>query len=78
MVQSYEHKTTAQRLLEAQRQKPIRDIMLESLERYRTRRTMVKDCCADLAISYGTFYKWVGDLNIDVRSYHTDAVAPGG
>jgi len=52
--------------------------MLESLERYRTRRTMVKDCCADLAISYGTFYKWVGDLNIDVRSYHTDAVAPGG
>ena len=63
-------KTTAQQLLEAQRHKDIRDIMLDSLEKYRATRTMVLDCCEDLGVSWGTFYKWAKTLDIEVSDYH--------
>ena len=71
------HKTTAQRLLEAQHHKDIRDIMLDSLERHRATRSMVQDCCADLGVSYGTFYIWAADLGIDVGIYHFAEVRRG-
>ena len=70
----FRSKTTAQQLLEAQRHKDIRDIMLDTLEKYRATRTMVLDCCADLGVSWGTFYKWAKDLNIEVGNYHFAAV----
>jgi hypothetical protein len=63
-------KTPIQRLLEAQRHKDIRDVVLDSLERHRATRTMVQDCCTDLGISWGTFYKWCADLQIEVSAYH--------
>ena len=71
------HKTTAQLLLEAQRHKDIRDVMLDSLEKYRASRNLVKDCCADLGVSYGTFYIWASDLGIDVGIYHFAEVRRG-
>ena len=64
------HKTTAMKLLEAERHKDIRDVMLDSLEKYRAGRNLVKDCCADLSISYGTFYIWASMFGINVGSYH--------
>ena len=67
-------KTTTQQLLEAQRHKDIRDIMLDTLEKFRATRTMVQDCCNDLGVSWGTFYKWASDLGIDVGEYHFSAV----
>ena len=63
-------KTPTQQLLEAQRHKDIRDIMLDTLERYRATRTMVKDCCDDLGVSWGTFYSWAAALEIEVGEYH--------
>ena len=66
-------KTTQQQLLEAQRHKDIRDIMLDSLEKYRATRTMVLDCCDDLGVSWGTFYRWSKDLDIEVGNYHFTA-----
>ena len=67
-------KTPSQLLLEAQRHKDIRDIMIDSLEKYRATRTMVLDCCYDLGVSWGTFYKWAHNLNIEVGDYHFTAV----
>ena len=67
-------KTPTQQLLEAQRHQDIRDIMLDTLERFRATRTMVQDCCNDLGVSWGTFYAWAKDLEIDVREYHFAAV----
>ena len=69
--------TPTQLLLEAQRHKNIRDIMLDSLERYRATRSMVQDCCDDLGVSWGTFYKWAGDFDIDIGSYHFAEVRRG-
>ena len=69
--------TPTQLMLEAQRHKNIRDIMLDSLERYRATRSMVQDCCEDLGVSWGTFYKWAGDFDIDVGSYHFAEVRRG-
>jgi len=63
-------KTPIQRLLEAQRHKDIRDVVLDTLEKHRATRTMVVDCCKDLGISWGTFYKWASDLDIEVGDYH--------
>ena len=63
-------KTSTQLLLEAKRHKDIRDVMLDSLEQFRATRTMVQDCCDDLGISWGTFYKWAKDMNIEVGDYH--------
>jgi hypothetical protein len=63
-------RTPTQKLLEAQRHKDIRDIILDTLEKYRATRTMVKDCCVDLDVSWGTFYKWAADFNIEVSDYH--------
>ena len=66
-------KTTQQQLLEAQRHKDIKDIMLDSLEKYRATRTMVLDCCDDLGVSWGTFYKWAKTLDIEVGDFHFTA-----
>ena len=63
-------KTPTQRLLEAQRHKDIRDVVLDTLENHRATRTMVQDCCTDLGISWGTFYKWCADHQIEVSAYH--------
>jgi len=63
-------KTSTQLLLEAKRHKDIRDVVLDALENHRATRTMVQDCCDDLGISWGTFYKWAKDLNIEVGDYH--------
>ena len=63
-------KTPTQKLLEAERHKDIRDVVLDSLERHRATRTMVLDCCSDLSISWATFYKWAKDLDIEVADYH--------
>jgi len=70
-------KTPIQRLLEAQRHKDIRDVVLDTLERYRATRTMVQDCCDDLGISWGTFYKWCAELDIEVGKYHFAEVRRG-
>ena len=69
--------TPTQKLLEAQRQMSIRDIMLATLEKHRATRTMVKDCCADLDVSWGTFYKWAAEFNIEVSDYHFAASRQG-
>ena len=63
-------KTTTQQLLEAQRHKDIKNVMLDSLERHRATRSMGQDCCDDLGVSWGTFYKWAKDLGIEVSDYH--------
>jgi len=63
-------KTRAQFVLEASRHKDIRDIILDALEQRRATRTMVQDCCDDLGVSWGTFYKWCSDLDIPVGAYH--------
>lgn len=68
-----EMKTPTQLLLEAQRGKDIRTIMLDTLEKHRATRTMVKDCCTDLNVSWGTFYKWAAEFNITVSNYHFTA-----
>ena len=63
-------KTPTQLLLESQRHKDIRDVVLDSLEQHRATRTRVVECCSDLSISWGTFYKWCSDLDIEVGDYH--------
>ena len=63
-------KTRAQLLLEVRRHKDIRDIILDALEHHRATQTMVHDCCVDLGVSWGTFYKWCADLEIPVGDYH--------
>ena len=67
-------RTPTQQLLEVQRHQDIRDIMVDALENYRATRTMVQDCCTDLGVSWGTFYKWAADLDIDVHQYHYSAI----
>ena len=67
-------KTKSQQLLEAQRHKDIRDIMLDTLEKFRATRNMVQDCCDDLNVSWGTFYKWAKDMDIEVGDYHFASV----
>ena len=62
--------TTAQQLLEATRRKDIKTIMTDALERRRATRMMVRDCCTDLGVSWGTFYTWAKALDIDVAAYH--------
>jgi len=71
-------KTTAQQLLEAKRNKPIREIILDSLEKHqatRWRGDMARDCSEDLGISYVTLYKWARSLDIKVGDYHRQYVA---
>ena len=63
-------KTPTQRLLEVQRGKDIREIMVETLEKFRATRTMIQDCMEDLGVSYGTFYVWAKYLNIEISDYH--------
>ena len=63
-------KTRAQFVLESRRHKDIRDIILDALEQRRATQTMVRDCCVDLGVSWGTFYKWCSDLDIPVGDYH--------
>jgi hypothetical protein len=70
-------KTKSQLLLEAQRGKDIREIMVDTLEKFRATRNMVQDCMADLGISYGTFYAWAKEFSIEVGDYHFAAVRVG-
>lgn len=62
-------KSPTQEKLEAQRQRDIRDVVLDSLIRYRGRRNIVVLVCADLDISDVTLYRWCDDLDIDINEY---------
>ena len=68
-------KSPTQEKLEAQRQRDIRDVVLDSLSRYRGRRNIVILVCADLDISDATLYRWCSDLGIDIDEYRRSAVA---
>ena len=68
-------KTPTQEKLEAQRQRDIRDVVLDSLRWYRGRRNIVILVCADLDISDATLYRWCDELGIDIDEYRRPAVA---
>ena len=62
-------KSPTQEKLEAQRQRDIREVVVDSLLRYRCRRNMVMFVSVDLGISYTTLYRWCEDLSIDIDEY---------
>ncbi len=62
-------KSPTQEKLEAQRQRDIRDVVLDSLRWYQGRRNMVVLVCADLDISDATLYRWCDELGIDINDY---------
>ena len=67
------HKSPTQEKLEAQRQRDIRDIVLDALRRHRGRRNLVMLVSVDLEISDATLYRWCEDLSIDVDEYRRPA-----
>ena len=62
-------KSPTQRMLEAQRQKSIRDIVVGTLESHRGRKNLVMAVALDLGVSDVTVYRWCEDLGINVDDY---------
>ena len=58
-----------QALLEAQLQKSIREIVLESLSRYGAEKYVIQKASLGLGISDATLYNWCCDLGIDIDDY---------
>ena len=66
-------KTDRQALLEAQRDKPIRDIIREALEKFRYQRHQVVLAGLDMGVTDATVYNWCEDLDIDIDQYRRPA-----
>ena len=62
-------KSPTQEKLEAQRQRDIRNVLVDSLIRHQGRKNMVILVCADLEISDATLYRWCEELGIDINDY---------
>ena len=71
-------KSPTQLMLEAQRQLDIKDILLESLESHRTRKSLVLFVAVDLGVSDVTVYRWCEDLGIALDEYRRPAQAIEG
>ena len=70
-------KTDRQTLLEMQHQKPIADILRETLEQYRGQKQQVTLTSLDLGVTDATIYNWCHDLGIDIEQYR-DRQRPAG
>ena len=70
-------KTDRQSLLEMQRQKPIADILRETLEQYRGQKQQVTLAGLDLGVTDATVYNWCADLDIDIDQYRDRVRAAG-
>ena len=68
-------KSPTQRLLEAQRGVPIRDIIIGELEQHRGQLNQVWTAAAGLGVSGDTLRRWCADLGIDVGDYRGAAEA---
>lgn len=62
-------KTPTQEKLEAQRNKDIREILIESLEQYRGKKNLAALVAIDLDVSDGSVYLWCRANNIDIDAY---------
>ena len=62
-------KSPTQEKLEAQRQRDIRDIVVDALLRHRGRKNMAMLVSVDLEISDATLYRWCEELGIDIDEY---------
>ncbi len=62
-------KTDRQRLLESQRQRPIEEIVVETLNRNRGQRNCNTLSAAELGVSPTTLYAWRAQLRIDPQPY---------
>ena len=69
-------KSPTQLMLEAQRQQPIKEILKTALECRRGYRNLVTTVSVDLGISYGTLYRWCGDMDIKIDDYRRPTVPP--
>ena len=62
-------KTPTMELLELQRHREIKDILISSLEQYRGRRNSNVMAAADLGVSVSTLANWCKEYEIDIHSY---------
>ena len=67
-------KTDKQSLLEVQRGRDIRQILPETLERFRGYRNLMVKVAEDLDVSVPTLYTWCRELEIDIDSYRSELV----
>ena len=58
-----------QSMLEAQRQKSIREIVVEALDANKGRSSAIQRASLDLGVSDATLYNWCRDLKIDLTDY---------
>ena len=66
-------KTDRQALLEAQRAKPIEDIVREALGKYLGRKSQVTLAALDMGITDASVYNWCEQLGIDIAEYRRPA-----
>ena len=62
-------KTPTMELLELQRHREIKDILISSLEQYRGRRNSNVMVAADLGVSVQTLANWCKEYEIDIHSF---------
>lgn len=62
-------KTDKQKLLEEQRSKPIKEILLRVMEAKYGQSNFTVQVAADLGISVPTFHAWCRQFSIDVDDY---------
>lgn len=62
-------KTDKQLLLEAQRGKDLKEILIESLQAHRGKKNMILAVALDVGVSHATIYDWCRDLGIDLNEF---------
>ena len=67
------NKTIAQRRIEAERGKPIRDVLCDVLASHRGEDGMIFAVCLDLGVSDATVYNWCREFGINVDAYRLPA-----
>lgn len=71
-------KTPVQEKLEAQRQKGIREIVVEALNENRGDRLVTSGAAKNLGVSKATLYQWCRELEINPAHYRQLVRAPRG
>ena len=70
--------TDRQEMLVIQRGKPIREILIDALSRFRGERNFPVKTAGSLDISVPTLHTWCNDLGIQINEYrHEDQAVKG-